>query len=348
MGKKISKLLKGQTSASVFYILFGLCLVLMPVGTVNLLCKVIFGLVMIFAGLYRIYVYAGEKENTTLLDLFSGVIVLVIGGFLFANPQIVVKLLPTMLGAFVVVDSIWMLRGCRRLKKRRQVQWKIFLGVSLLFIILGIVTAVYPFDEVKDMVLFAGYVFLANGLLDVIFYIFFQKMMKKSPEEIEADILNREEKRAKKAAAEEAEKAEKAAEGENSIESDNAANADNGADGEIIAGGEYAVDGENVTEIDYAGNGEGAAETEKAVDVERAADMEQAAGLENTANVDCAAETDSEVMETEPITLELEGGTSVEEVVERIDKKEEEKGGFVQSLLNKFDEEEEPLEEWKD
>lgn len=40
MEEKKSKILRGQIPTSVFYILFGLCLALMPVETVNVLCKV--------------------------------------------------------------------------------------------------------------------------------------------------------------------------------------------------------------------------------------------------------------------------------------------------------------------
>ena len=38
MEEKKSKILRGQIPTSVFYILFGLCLALMPVETVNVLC----------------------------------------------------------------------------------------------------------------------------------------------------------------------------------------------------------------------------------------------------------------------------------------------------------------------
>ena len=113
MEEKKSKILRGQIPTSVFYILFGLCLALMPVETVNVLCKVVFGLVLIGAGVYHILIFVLEKDNSTILDLFSGVIVLVIGAFLFMNPQVVVKLLTLMLGAFILVDSIWISAGLR-------------------------------------------------------------------------------------------------------------------------------------------------------------------------------------------------------------------------------------------
>ena len=71
MDEKKSKILRGQIPTSVFYILFGLCLALMPVETVNVLCKVVFGLVLIGAGVYHILIFVLEKDNSTILDLFS-------------------------------------------------------------------------------------------------------------------------------------------------------------------------------------------------------------------------------------------------------------------------------------
>lgn len=42
----------------------------MPVETVNVLCKVVFGLVLIGAGVYHILIFVLEKDNSTILDLF--------------------------------------------------------------------------------------------------------------------------------------------------------------------------------------------------------------------------------------------------------------------------------------
>ena len=179
MDEKKSKILRGQIPTSVFYILFGLCLALMPVETVNVLCKVVFGLVLIGAGVYHILIFVLEKDNSTILDLFSGVIVLVIGIFLFMNPTVVVKLLTLMLGAFILVDSIWMMRGSMKLKKRGQSVWKAFLVESLIFIGLGVLILVNPFSEIRMTVQISGCIFVANGVLDIIFYLILKHGLKK-------------------------------------------------------------------------------------------------------------------------------------------------------------------------
>ena len=88
----------------------------MPVSTVNVICKFVFGILLILVGLYHILIYVAEKLNSTIFDLFSGGVLMVLGIFLFMNPQIVVKLLPILLGTFILVDSIWSLKGSLKLK----------------------------------------------------------------------------------------------------------------------------------------------------------------------------------------------------------------------------------------
>ena len=187
MEEKKSKILRGQIPTSVFYILFGLCLALMPVETVNVLCKVVFGLVLIGAGVYHILIFVLEKDNSTILDLFSGVIVLVIGIFLFMNPTVVVKLLTLMLGAFILVDSIWMLRGSLKLKKKGLGVWKAFLIESLIFVALGVLILMNPFSELKMTMQVAGWIFVANGGLDIIFYAILQHGLKKEVEDVKEE-----------------------------------------------------------------------------------------------------------------------------------------------------------------
>ena len=177
MREKISRILKGQVTTSLIYILLGLCLICMPVDAVNILCRFIFGVVLIAAGLYHIWIYVQEKQNSTLMDLFSGGLILVLGIFLFYNPEVVVSLLPVLLGTFILTDSIWVLKGCVKMRKRdsQGLEWKILLAGSLIFIVLGIAMIVNPFSAVKVMIVFAGCVLLVNGIADFAFLFLIRK-----------------------------------------------------------------------------------------------------------------------------------------------------------------------------
>lgn len=144
MWEKINNFLKGQIVTSIIYVALGACLAFMPVNMINVICKFIFGILLILVGCYHILLYILEKLNATILDLFSGGVLLVIGVFLFTNPQIVVKLLPVLLGTFILADSIWSLKGSLKLKKRGSGAWKFLLIGSLIFIGLGISLVINP------------------------------------------------------------------------------------------------------------------------------------------------------------------------------------------------------------
>ena len=186
MWEKINSFLKGQIVTSIIYIALGACLAFMPVNTINVICKFVFGILLILVGFYHILIYILEKLNSTILDLFSGGVLMVIGIFLFMNPQIVVKLLPILLGTFILVDSIWSLKGSFKLKKRGSGAWKILLIGSLIFIGLGISLVINPFTMVKYTVIFAGWIFLCNGVVDLIYLILLRRGLKELKQEAEA------------------------------------------------------------------------------------------------------------------------------------------------------------------
>lgn len=186
MWEKINNFLKGQIVTSIIYIALGACLVFMPVSTVNVMCKFVFGILLILVGLYHILIYVAEKLNSTIFDLFSGGVLMVLGIFLFMNPQIVVKLLPILLGTFILVDSIWSLKGSLKLKKRGAGSWKFLLLGSIIFIALGISLVVNPFTMVKYTVIFAGWIFLCNGVIDMIYLILLRKGLKEIKQDVEA------------------------------------------------------------------------------------------------------------------------------------------------------------------
>ena len=181
--KKIGDILQSEIASAVFFIILGLCFLAVPVQTVDVICRIIFGVLLIFAGLFNIAMYLVDGVRTTVFNMFAGVIVLVLGWFMFENPQIVVKLLPRLLGALVIVDSAWQIRAAFRLKKREISIWNAFLIVGIICVILGIIMIINPFQTVRRTILFSGIIFLLNGVLDIVFYLILRKHKVPVPSE---------------------------------------------------------------------------------------------------------------------------------------------------------------------
>lgn len=187
MGEKINNILKGEIISSVFYILLGLCLILIPTQTVDVICKVVFGLILIGVGIYHIYIYICGKAKATIMDLLSGVVVFVLGVFLFMTPSIVIKLLPWMLSAFVLVDSLWKFKGAFLLKKGGNGAWSVLLIGSLVFIVLGIVMLFGRFPKIMTLLIFSGWVLVCDGAADIVFYIIMKLGLRKIAKKAETE-----------------------------------------------------------------------------------------------------------------------------------------------------------------
>ena len=175
MNEKISRILKSEMTTSVFYIFLGLCLIVAPVQTVNVICKIIFGLSLIASGGYQLFTFLKGKQDATVFNMFSGVIVLVFGIFLFTNPQIVVRPLPVLIGALLLVDSIWLLRTGFLLKKRNHNLWTAYIAGAAIGIILAVIIMLNPFARVRSTILFSGIILLINGIADIVFFMLRKK-----------------------------------------------------------------------------------------------------------------------------------------------------------------------------
>ena len=187
MGEKINNILKGEIISSVFYILLGLCLILIPTQTVDVICKVVFGLILIGVGIYHIYIYIRGKATATIMDLLSGVVVFVLGVFLFMTPSIVIKLLPWMLSAFVLVDSLWKFKGAFLLKKGGHGAWSVLLIGSLVFIALGVVMLFGRFPKIMTLLIFSGWVLVCDGAADIVFFIIMKLGLRKIAKKAESE-----------------------------------------------------------------------------------------------------------------------------------------------------------------
>lgn len=175
MKKKFSGFIKGEICAAVVLILLGLCLTFIPVQTVGVICKIVFGVMMMAAGCYLIFNYLNEKKETTVLELFSGTITFILGGFLIRHPQIVVKILPLLLGALIIVDSFWIVRSGLRLKKAGDEIAVRYLGTGALFTVLGIFIMLNLFKKFSTTLLFSGIILIAHGAADIVLYIISKK-----------------------------------------------------------------------------------------------------------------------------------------------------------------------------
>lgn len=186
----IAKLFKGRIISSLIFIGLGLLLILMPDESVNLICKFLFSVILIATGAFHVLLQLFGQKNATVFDLFSGVILIVLGGFLFMNPVLVIKLFPVLLGGFTLADSLVTLKGAFILNRRERGSWVILAFFSIVYLLAGGMLILNPFKVISNMVMAAGYILASMGVLDLFFgmFVFFgvrraEKLARKREEE---------------------------------------------------------------------------------------------------------------------------------------------------------------------
>ncbi len=173
MKQKVRTLLSGQIPVAVIFAILGVCLIFVPAATFNVISKVVFGLALILSGIYHVISFTFPKKGMqpSALDLYPGVISLVLGIFLFTNPQLVRVLLPWVLGAFLIADCIWMVKNALQMRTHGIAMWEVLIGAAAVFVVLGIVLIANPFAQVRTMLTFAGWLLLVKAILDIVLYL---------------------------------------------------------------------------------------------------------------------------------------------------------------------------------
>ena len=121
MWEKINNFLKGQIVTSIIYIALGACLVFMPVSTVNVICKFVFGILLILVGLYHILIYVAEKLNSTIFDLFSGGVLMVLGISATISPVALLREnIIDIIILMIFTVLVWLFAGTKRKISRKE------------------------------------------------------------------------------------------------------------------------------------------------------------------------------------------------------------------------------------
>lgn len=192
MTKWINRIFKSQAATAAVCIILGILLISMPEKFIKTVAFSV-SLILLAIGLMHIGIYLKNKENGFIMDLLIGIVLSVVGIFLLINSDILIRILPIVLGSIILVDSFWTLQASLHLKKMNFVRWPWLFGMTVLFIVLALVIIFNPFETMRLATIFGGIVFLLNGLADVFFLLILknkEKIVAKMNEIIIQDVQN--------------------------------------------------------------------------------------------------------------------------------------------------------------
>lgn len=158
---------------SVLFIVIGFILAKNPESAIRTVCYAIGGVTLLF-GIIKIFLYLKNKSNgfISFFDLTGGIISCAIGLFLLFSPDTVISIIPFIVGIIIFLNSITKIRQAIELSSAGYNKWWLMLLVALLTASLGALIMFNPFNTVATLVRVIGIIFIIDGIISVISYIF--------------------------------------------------------------------------------------------------------------------------------------------------------------------------------
>ena len=153
----------------------GLVLLLMPELTLVTIANVI-GILVIMIGAFFLIGYFLRKELAAgNNDLIKGLVIVCIGIFICVKSELVVSILPVVLGIGVVLSGILKLQHAFDLKRMGFDTWVRIGLTAAVNIFIGLIVILNPFSTVAWLMRLVGIGFLFSGVTDLITTIYVSK-----------------------------------------------------------------------------------------------------------------------------------------------------------------------------
>ena len=164
-----------EIGGAVTLLICGLVLLLMPELTLVTIANVI-GILVIMIGAFFLIGYFLRKELAAgNNDLIKGLVIVCIGIFICVKSELVVSVLPVVLGIGVVLSGILKLQHAFDLKRMGFDTWVRIGLASAVNIFIGLIVILNPFSTVAWLMRLVGIGFLFSGVTDLITTIYVSK-----------------------------------------------------------------------------------------------------------------------------------------------------------------------------
>ena len=173
---------------SVIFIVMGLLLFLNPNGFVEMISYLIGALFLVY-GITNIIKYAKAKELTiSKFLLVLGVILSICGIFLIINPTFIGKIVPTIIGVCLIINSLEKLLYLRYTEEKNSEGYIISLVSGIVALLAGIFLLFNPLSGTLIVTQIIGVIIIVYAVMDLIEKLRFKNVIKKNNLKIDKNI----------------------------------------------------------------------------------------------------------------------------------------------------------------
>ena len=153
--------------SAALYMVLGLILVIFPTTTAYTICYMIAGIAIVI-GLVNLVVYFTRNitRNYYRNDFVTGLLMVVLGIFVIYKADLVIALVPFIIGLCIIVSGLFKLQGALDVQ-RMGGNSVLILAVAIINVVVGILMVINPFKSAILLYRLSGAGLLFSGLTDM-------------------------------------------------------------------------------------------------------------------------------------------------------------------------------------
>ena len=179
MNKILETIKKHSIILAIGITIVGLVFIFIPTMSLKIisLCISIAGLVISSVSIFN-YIRNKEYQYSGKFVLYIWVFVFILSLYLTIRPSALISFIYSILGFIILANGISKLMTAVEMRNNSMGKWWIYLIISALVIILGVVCLASPFEAAKTLLMFIGISLVISGISDIISYIMMNKTYK--------------------------------------------------------------------------------------------------------------------------------------------------------------------------
>lgn len=153
--------------SAALYMVLGLVLLIFPATTAHTICYLIAGIAIVI-GLVNLVVYFNRNitRNYYRNDFVAGLMLMVLGIFVIYKVDLVIALVPFIIGLCIIVSGLFKLQGALDVQ-RMGGNAVLILGLAVVNVVIGILMVINPFESAMLLYRLLGAGLLFSGLTDM-------------------------------------------------------------------------------------------------------------------------------------------------------------------------------------
>lgn len=175
--EKIKKLMNKNIIISIIIFLVGLILLLKPDTTIKSI-TIIIGILLIIMGSGPIIELIKSEEKRLSFSIAPSIILFVIAFVLFFSPELLISIIPILIGVALVMSSAFKLQNIYNLKKVNGIFNVWTLIITFVILVLGLLLIINPFGGVIAITQVIGIFLMIYSVLDIVDSIILKKIIK--------------------------------------------------------------------------------------------------------------------------------------------------------------------------